>query len=37
MEQVRKNIPKECFEKDLKKSVYYMLRDWAIIALLYYL
>lgn len=36
MEQVRKNIPKECFEKDLGKSVFYMVRDWAIIAALYY-
>jgi len=37
MEEIRNKIPKECFEKNLGKSLYYMFRDWAIVGILYYL
>ena len=36
MEQLRKAIPEECFQKDLAKSLLYMLRDFAFIATLYW-
>jgi len=34
-EEIRAAVPKHCFEKDLKKSVYYLLMDFAILAGLY--
>ena len=36
MDEVRKAIPVECFEKSLFWSLLYMVRDFAIVALLYY-
>lgn len=36
-EEIRNAIPKQCFEKDLKLSLFYLALDYAILAGLYYL
>lgn len=37
MDEIRKNIPKECFNKDLKRSLFYFARDWFFVYLCYLL
>lgn len=35
--EIKSKIPKECFEKSLAKSMFYAMRDWAVVfALLYF-
>ena len=35
IEEIRKSVPKSCFEKPLKKSMSYFLLDIAILTVLY--